>query len=132
MHKKMLFQTSAVFLRSYISSCSVNDKVLQNKPKPYRISTLITAAFGGCLMVKTAVMTAFGQCKDPEYVMLIFLLNELVPLVFYFYTVIFRGGDQAKWLHSILQLMFIIQSHKATLCQLSALSIRRVWPFLIY
>ena len=42
--------------------------------------------------MKPAVLSAFGQCKDPEYVMLLFLLNELVPLVFYFYSVIFRGG----------------------------------------
>ncbi|KAL9961091.1 hypothetical protein ACROYT_G029973 [Oculina patagonica] len=86
-------------------------KVLPKKPKPYRISTLISAAFGGWLMIKTTVLTAFGQCKDPEYVMLIFLLDELVPLVFYFYSVIFRGGDQAKWLHAMvrLSLMFIVQ-----------------------
>lgn len=102
-------------------------KVLPKKPKPYRISTLISAAFGGWLMIKTTVLTAFGQCKDPEYVMLIFLLDELVPLVFYFYSVIFRGGDQAKWLHAMvrLSLMFIVQRRrhydKATLCQLSDL-----------
>lgn len=100
-------------------------KVLPSRPKPYRISTLITAAFGGWLTVKTAVLSAFGQCKDPEYVMLVFLLDELVPLVFYFYTVIFRGGDQTKWLQAMMRLalMFLIQRRrhydKATLCQLS-------------
>ena len=102
-------------------------KVLPTKPKPHRISTLIIAALGGWLIVKPAVMSAFGQCKDPEYVMLLFLLNELVPLVFYFYSVIFRGGDQVKWVEAMihLALMFIIQRRchydKATLCQLSDL-----------
>lgn len=96
-----------------------------NKPKPHRISTLITAAFGGWLTVRTAVLSAFGQCKDPEYVLLIFLLDELVPLMFYFYSVIFRGGDYHKWLEAMMRLalMFLIQRRrhydKATLCQLS-------------
>ena len=99
--------------------------MLPTKPKLYRISTLITAAFGGWLTVRTTVLSAFGQCKDPEYVMLVFLLDELVPLVFYFYTVIFRGGDQRKWLQAMMRLalMFVIQRRrhydKATLCQLS-------------
>ncbi|CAH3045429.1 unnamed protein product [Porites lobata] len=102
-------------------------KVLPSKPKPHRISTLITTAFGGWLTVKTAVLPAFGQCKDPEYVLLVFLLDELVPLVFYFYSVIFRGGDQRKWVDAMIRLalMFIIQRRrhydKATLCQLSDL-----------
>ena len=103
-------------------------KVLPSKPKPHRISTLITTAFGGWLTVKTAVLPAFGQCKDPEYVvLLVFLLAELVPLVFYFYSVIFRGGDQRKWVDAMIRLalMFIIQRRrhydKATLCQLSDL-----------
>lgn len=99
-------------------------KVLPTRPKPYRISTLITAAFRGWLTVKTAVLPAFGQCKDPEYVMLVFFLDELVPPAFYFYTIIFRGGDQMKRLQAMtrLALMFLIQRRrhydKATLCQL--------------
>ena len=36
--------------------------------------------------MRTAALSAFGQYKDPENVMLVFLLDELVPLVFYFYT----------------------------------------------
>ena len=102
-------------------------KVLPSKPKPHRITTLITTAFCGWLTVKTTVLPAFGQCKDPEYILLVFLLDELVPLVFYFYSVIFRGGDQRKWVDAMMRLalMFIIQRRrhydKATLCQLSDL-----------
>lgn len=102
-------------------------KVLAKKPRPYRISTLIITAFGGWLHVKDAVLPAFGQCKDPEFVFLVFLLDELVPLVFFFYSVIFRGGDHNKWLEAMMRLalMFIIQRRrhydKATLCQLSDL-----------
>lgn len=75
--------------------------------------------------MRTAVCSAFGQCKDPEYVLLVFLLDELVPLVFYFYSVIFRGGNYQMWLEAMvrLALMFVIQRRrhydKATLCQLS-------------
>lgn len=67
--------------------------MLPTRPKQYRISTLITAAFGGWLTVKTAVQSAFGQCKDLEYVMLVFLLDELVPLVFYFFYKVAPGHD---------------------------------------
>ena len=126
-HKKMLWQISAVFLKSFTNTCSVKEKCCLSSPNhtEFRLSSL---QHGGWLTVKTAVLPAFGQCKDPEYVvLLVFLLAELVPLVFYFYSVIFRGGDQRKWVDTMIRsaLMFIIQRRrhydKATLCQLSDL-----------
>ena len=125
-HKKMLWQISAVFLKSCTNTCLVKEKCCLPRLNhtEFRLSSLQHLVDG---WLKTAVLPEFGQCKDPEYVLLVFLLDELVPLVFYFYSVIFRGGDQRKWVDAMIRLalMFIIQRRrhydKATLCQLSDL-----------
>lgn len=101
-------------------------KKLAKKPKPYRISTLITACFGGWQMIRETVLQHFGQrYKDLQYAMLLHLLDEVVPLVFYFYTVVFRGGNYDFYKSALhrMAVLFIIHCRrhydKATLCQLS-------------
>lgn len=57
--------------------------------------------------------------------MLIHLFDEIVPLVYYFYVVIFRSGNQEQWLDTMLRiaLQFLIYRRrnydKATICHLS-------------
>lgn len=103
-------------------------KVLAKKPKPWRISTLLTACFGGWLLIKDTVMSHFGnECRNTEYIFLVHLLDEIVPLVYYFYPVIIRKGDYDKYVDAMarLSIMFIIHCRrhydKATLAQLSDL-----------
>ena len=100
-------------------------KPLAKKPKPYRISTLITMAFGGWMVVRDVVLEKFDNCKDTEYIYLLNLLDELVPLAFYFYPVIFRSGNFDLHMEFLqhFALMFICQRgrhyDKATLSQIS-------------
>lgn len=101
-------------------------QVLPKKPKPHRVNTLITAAFGGWTIVRDAVLHQFGPtCKDSEYALLLHLFDEVLPLVFYFYCTIFRGGDFNEWLAATFRmaLTFITFKRrnydKATLGQLS-------------
>lgn len=72
----------------YTLTCMITLSILQmmpKKPKPHRISTLATAAFGGWLIIRDAVIQQFAQtCKHTEYVLLFHLLDEVLPLVFYF------------------------------------------------
>ena len=103
-----------------------NRKVLAKKPKPYRISTLITATFGGWLLVRDVVLNQFGTAyKNTEFVVLQHVLEEIVPLVFFFYPVVFWGGNYDEYQSALCRaaVMFIIHCRrhydKATLCQIS-------------
>lgn len=99
---------------------------MPKKPKPHRISTLTTAAFGGWLIIRDPVIHQFGQtCKDTEYMLLFHLFDEVLPLVFYFYCTVFRGGDFDTWIAATFRMALVFITFrrknydKATLCQLS-------------
>ena len=95
--------------------------VLPKKPKPWRISLCIAIGLTGWLHIRDSIIEAFGLNKDPKYLVILHLLDVLVPLVFYQYPVVFRGGDVElyKVTRFRLCLMFITMSrrhyNKATL-----------------
>ncbi|KAJ7394833.1 hypothetical protein OS493_000668 [Desmophyllum pertusum] len=101
------------------------NKRFPKKSKSEKVSLISTAAFGGWLIIRESVLDLFGPCKDPQYVMLVNLLDEISCFNFFFYTAFFRGGNFETWLHSLLRgsMMFINfrrrNYDKATLCQLS-------------
>lgn len=66
---------------------------MTKKLKPHRMAALTSAAFGGWTIIRDAVIQQFGPtCKDTEYVLLLHLFDEVLPLIFYFYCTVFRGG----------------------------------------
>ena len=73
---------------SIFGSC----KILAKKPKPYRINLLLDLAFKGWLLVRKSIQNLFYNCKDPKIRMFIDLLNNVIPLVLDFYSIIFRSG----------------------------------------
>ena len=100
--------------------------MLPKRPKPHRIATLTTVAFGGWSIIRDQVLQLFGPvCKDTEYMLLLHLFDELLPLLFFLYNTVFRGGDFNQWLEVLMRisLMFITfrrrNYDKATLGQLS-------------
>lgn len=68
-------------------------KDLPANPKPFQTSIVTTAAFLGWLLIREMVLKKFKLCKDVEFVMMLHLLDEILPLLFYHYNVVFRGGD---------------------------------------
>ena len=101
-------------------------KVLAKKLKPFRITTLITACFGGWLLIRNTVLQHFGEhYKSTEYTLLLYVMDEVVPLLFHFYPVIFRSGNYESYKEALVRVavLFIIHRRrhydKATLCQLS-------------
>ena len=104
-----------------------NYYILAKKPKPWRISLCIVVALTGWLHIRESITAAFGACKDPEFLVIFHLLDELVPLVFYQYPVIFRGGNLQLYKVAMFRLclMFISMSrrhyNKASLSWLSDL-----------
>ena len=63
-------------------------------------------------------------CKDPEYMLFLNLLDEIIPLIFYIYSTVFRGGDLQQWLDALLRMSLVFITFrrrnydKAILCQL--------------
>ena len=61
------------------------------------------------------VLGIFGVCKDTEFLAMRQLLDELLPLVFCYYSTIRRGCRYSLWQNATLHLaiMFIVQQrHK--------------------
>ena len=84
--------------------------------------------FGGWTIIRNEVLRLFGPvCKDPEYTLFLNLLDEIIPLIFYIYSTVFRGGDLQQWLDALLRMSLVFITFrrrnydKATLCQLSDL-----------
>ena len=84
------------------------NEVLPKRPKPQKIVTLTTVAFGGWSVVCDQVLQLFGPlCKDPEYMLLLHLFDELLPLLFFLYNTVFKGGDLNQWLTVLLVVISI-------------------------
>ena len=85
--------------------------MLPRKPRFHRMATLIACLFGGWLTVRDDVLGIFGVCKDTEFLAMRQLLDELLPLVFYYYSTIHRGCRYSLWQNATLHLaiMFIVQ-----------------------
>lgn len=101
----------ALFSELY-TACFGQHAKLAKKPKPFRISSLVAIAFGGWLQVREMVIEALRPIqKDPEVQALLYLLEELVPLVITYDNVNFRGGQYNRWKEATTRLgsMFIVQ-----------------------
>lgn len=83
---------------------------LPHKPKPFRINLLINAVFLGWLQLRTKVLQKFQLCKDAEFACILHLLDEVIPLSFYHYPVMFRSGNLNTYISVIFRfaLLFII------------------------
>lgn len=61
----------------YIYKGRFDKKKFPMKPKAEKISKVTSAAFSGWLIVRDIVLQLFGQGKDPEFLMLFYLLEEV-------------------------------------------------------
>ena len=68
------------------------NSAMPEKPKPDRIAVLV-AAFLGWLMLRSKVLTLFKLCKDLEYVSLLYLMEEVILMLFFHYPVISRSSN---------------------------------------
>lgn len=82
------------------------NKELPQKPKEFRISLCIVAALLGWLMVRKKIMSRFANCKDHEYTCLLYLLEDVIPLVFYQYQV-FRTGNLDLYFNVMLRMAIL-------------------------
>ena len=81
--------------------------ILPNRPKPYQSSLCVTAALLGWLMVREKVLNKFGLCKSYEFVSTLFLLEDVIPLVYFQYQ-IFRTGDLELYMSVMAQMAILL------------------------
>lgn len=100
---------------------------LPNKTKPFRTQITLMALLCGWLMIRKKVMETFKLCKDIEFVCVLHILDEVIPLVFFHYSVIFRSGSLDTYYSVMVRfsILFIIWErrhyNKATLSMLNDL-----------
>ena len=105
---------------------------LPHKPKTYKVTLCLTAALLGWLQIQDKVLQKFGICKDHEYVSVIYLLEHVLPLVFFQYN-IFRGGDILQYENLMAQMAVIFicwerrHYNKSTLSFLSDMDYQKVF-----
>lgn len=108
-------------------------KLLPKTPKPHHCSLLVSSLLLGWLTVRQKIASKFTMCKDPEYALLLFVLDEVVPLGFFQYSAIFRSGNIENYLTIMLRIaiLFIIWKrkhyNKSTLSMLSDLEYQRIY-----
>ncbi len=90
--RKTVFLINYDFFEKMYHSIFGSHKILAKKPKPYQINFLLDLAFKGWLLVRKSIQNLFYNCKDPEVRMFIDLLDNVIPLVLDFYSIIFRSG----------------------------------------
>ena len=77
--------------------------VLPHRPKPFRVQMLLMAVLCGWIMIREKVLRKFCMGKDLEFVCILHILEEVISLVFFHYTVIFRSGALDSLLFSNVQ-----------------------------
>src|SRR5262249_28551948 len=68
------------------------NKPFPRKPKPWRITLLLYLAMEGWKKIKEAITEKFDFCRDPQYCMMVDLLDNLIPASWDVWAVYFRSG----------------------------------------
>ena len=66
---------------------------LAKKPKAWRISLLLEVIYGGWTLIRDTILSVFDKCKDVQYLTLVNLLDNYVPLVLSIYSIVFKCNN---------------------------------------
>lgn len=77
------------------------------RPKPFRSSLIITGTLCGWLLIRQKVLEKFKFCKDVEFLYLVNLLEEVLPLAFHQYDSIFCSGNLEHYVNVMIRLAII-------------------------
>ena len=103
---------------------------LAKKPKPWRLSLLLEVMYGGWTLVRDTIMSVFLNCKDIEFLTLINLIDNYVPLVLSIYSVVLKCSDYGLYCKSLFRcwvMMMIFHRRHYNKALLVALSTLKYW-----
>ena len=79
---------------------------LPKKPRPHQSTLCVTAALLGWFMIRDRVLKTFTLCKSHEFVSTLYLLDDVIPLVYFQYQ-IFRTGDLELYMCVMAQMAIL-------------------------
>ncbi len=83
---------------------------LAKKPQAWRMSLLLEVLYGGWTLVRESILSVFCFCKDIEFLTLVNLVDNYVPLVLSIYSIVFKCNDYELYCKSLLRIwaMFMV------------------------
>ena len=75
---------------------------LAKKPKAWQISLLLEVIYGGWTLIRDTILSVFDKCKDVQYLTLVNLLDNYVPLVLSIYSIVFKCNNFDQYCQSLL------------------------------
>ena len=70
---------------------------------PWRRTLILELIYGGWTLIRSAVITTFSSCRDPEYGALLNLLDNYLPLVLAIYSVVFKSNKFLDYFNSVIR-----------------------------
>ena len=125
----VLLQFHCIFAELYSFLFGKKAK-LAKKPKAWRVSLLLEVMYGGWTLIRDTIMSVFPNCKDIEYLTLVNLIDNYVPLVLSIYSVIFKGSNYDLYCKSLLRcwvMMMVFRRRHYDKALLIALSNFHYW-----
>lgn len=107
--RETLFQTYHFFFEMLYHDLFGENKILAQKPKPRLINLILNLTFYGWKNIRNLIIKRFENIKDVEYLMMIDLLDNSLPLTLDIYTKLFRCGYFEGYLESIVKIWVLFQ-----------------------
>src|SRR4051812_9604812 len=107
--RETLFQQYHFFFEMIYHDLFGANKILAQKPKPRLINLILNLTFYGWKNIRNLIINRFGNIKDVEYLMMIDLLDNSLPLTLDIYTKLFRCGFFEGYLESIIKIWILFQ-----------------------
>src|SRR5436305_1543281 len=107
--RETLFQQYHFFFEMIYHDLFGANKILAQKPKPRLINLILNLTFYGWKNIQDLIINRFGNIKDVEYLMMIDLLDNSLPLTLDIYVKLFRCGFFEGYLESIIKIWILFQ-----------------------
>src|ERR1051325_6176581 len=107
--REILFQKYHFFFEMIYHDLFGANKILAQKPKPRLIDLILNLTFYGWKNIRNLIISRFKNIKDVEYLMMIDLLDNSLPLTLDIYTKLFKCGFFEGYLESIIKIWILFQ-----------------------
>ena len=87
---------------------SLFGKELAAKPRHRRVTLLLELAYGGWSLIRPAVLERYKKFNDVQFLTLLHLLDNNVPISLSVYSVLFKSNGHGAYFNAIMQLWTMI------------------------
>ena len=98
--REHVMETFHPFFKSIYEKLFPNSK-FPIKPRPWRISLLLEIVYGGWTLIRYTTMQVFQNCKDFQFLTLLNLLDNYLPLVLSIYAISFKENRFKEYVNAV-------------------------------